>query len=152
MSARVAKFQEIANDIRAGIEDGSFPPGSRLPTREDLCGAYATSGATVSHALALLAQEGLVYTGQGFSPMVADRSGTTVKDLVDELMPALVAVRIRRGMDQPQVAELMGVKTSQVCELETGVTQNPLLNTYLRYALAVRVRVHVQLQDLDEAE
>lgn len=60
----------IADAIRAGIESGQYPPGSRLPGLPALAQAYKASLVTVRLALARLRQEGLIMSRQGVGNFV----------------------------------------------------------------------------------
>ncbi|WP_189829045.1 GntR family transcriptional regulator [Streptomyces subrutilus] len=54
-------YQRIADDLRRGITDGTFPPGAQIPTEADLLERYGVkSRATVRQGLALLVHEGLI--------------------------------------------------------------------------------------------
>jgi GntR family transcriptional regulator len=60
----------IADAIRAGIESGQHPPGSRLPGLPALAQTYKASLVTVRLALARLRQEGLIMSQQGVGNFV----------------------------------------------------------------------------------
>ncbi|WP_207386551.1 GntR family transcriptional regulator [Protofrankia symbiont of Coriaria ruscifolia] len=64
----------ISDDIRARIEAGSYPAGSRLPTLDTLASEYMCSLAAVRDALDLLRQQGLVITKQGLGSFVRERA------------------------------------------------------------------------------
>lgn len=70
-------YVRIAADLREGIVQGRFPPGSRLPTKERLCAQYAVAGQTVDKAKLVLRTEGLIID--------RTKAGTFV---VDPLPPA----------------------------------------------------------------
>jgi GntR family transcriptional regulator len=63
----------IADDIRAKIETGDYPPGSQLPTYDELAADYLCSLAVVRKAVDLLRQQGLVVTLQGKGSYVRER-------------------------------------------------------------------------------
>jgi GntR family transcriptional regulator len=58
-------YQQIVDELRAEILDGRRPPGSRMPSENDLATRYRTSRPTVRRALAVLKAEGLLSTEQG---------------------------------------------------------------------------------------
>ena len=66
------KYEAIARDIQASIEDGSLKPGERLPTVVELCETYAVSKITIKRAIEWLTELGLVTSKRG--------SGTYVKN------------------------------------------------------------------------
>ncbi|MGO8961562.1 MAG: GntR family transcriptional regulator [Streptosporangiaceae bacterium] len=61
----VPKYQRIASNLRARIGRGEYPPGSTLPTQQELAEAYSAAQNTVKSALAVLRGEGLIETAQG---------------------------------------------------------------------------------------
>ncbi|RSN12772.1 GntR family transcriptional regulator [Nonomuraea sp. WAC 01424] len=62
----------IANDLRAAIADGRFPPGAKLPTVRDLAAQYDVSRNTAAKAIAQLGNEGTIVTRYGSGAYVRD--------------------------------------------------------------------------------
>ncbi|WP_203787436.1 winged helix-turn-helix domain-containing protein, partial [Longispora fulva] len=60
-----ARFRDLAAEIRAAITDGTFPPGSKLPSESELAERYAVSRGTVRQTFALLRADGLIASQQG---------------------------------------------------------------------------------------
>ena len=58
-------YQRIADDLRAGIADGTYPVGERLPSLQTLVRTTGTSTSTVRAAYQQLAAEGLVESLHG---------------------------------------------------------------------------------------
>jgi GntR family transcriptional regulator len=65
-----AKYQQIADRLRAQITRGELAPEDRLPSEPDLVRLYEASRNTVRLALALLTSQGLVVTRQGLGTFV----------------------------------------------------------------------------------
>jgi GntR family transcriptional regulator len=63
----------IADELRQQIQTGTYAPGSRLPTIEELRRAYGVSEIVIRHAVALLRHEGLVDTRRGGGTVVRAR-------------------------------------------------------------------------------
>ena len=80
----MAGFRLIAEQIRRAIEDGKYPPGSRIPTEYELAGLYGSSRETIRRALALLKADGLLVTARS--------QGTFVR-------PAPVRLKVTRYAD-----------------------------------------------------
>jgi|HubBroStandDraft_5_1064220.scaffolds.fasta_scaffold2189457_1 DNA-binding GntR family transcriptional regulator len=59
------KYRQVRDDLRARIDKGEFPPGSRLPTRPELAEEYGFSVGTIADAIRMLRDEGYVETAQG---------------------------------------------------------------------------------------
>ncbi len=60
-----AKYQIVADALRAHIQTGKYADAAALPTEFAIAGEYQVSRQTVRQALALLAREGLIATRQG---------------------------------------------------------------------------------------
>lgn len=60
-----AKYRQVADLLRAAIKAGEYAPGSALPSQPKLAAKYDITQSSVSKAVAILEQEGLVRTGQG---------------------------------------------------------------------------------------
>src|SRR5580658_1390514 len=58
-------YARIADDLRAQITDGTYPPGALLPSRNELAAMYSVSAITARDALAVLSQEGLAQAIRG---------------------------------------------------------------------------------------
>ena len=61
----VPGYRQVRDDLRARIDRGEFPPGSQLPTREQLAEQYGFSVGTIAGAIRELRAEGYVETVQG---------------------------------------------------------------------------------------
>ena len=59
-------YQRIVDELRAEIVGGQRPPGSRMPSENELAARYQTSRPTVRRALALLKADGLLVTGANY--------------------------------------------------------------------------------------
>ncbi|HWT38515.1 MAG TPA: GntR family transcriptional regulator, partial [Paraburkholderia sp.] len=64
---QAALYQRIRDALHARILDGTYPPGTRLPTEHALCDSHNVSRITIRQALERLRQEGWVEKihGQG---------------------------------------------------------------------------------------
>ncbi|HEU4807613.1 MAG TPA: GntR family transcriptional regulator [Homoserinimonas sp.] len=62
---------QLASLLRASVDDGSLPPGSKVPTEVELQGKFGVSRSVVRQALAALSAEGLILRGRGRGSVVA---------------------------------------------------------------------------------
>ena len=67
------QYRQLADLIRAAIEQGEFPPGSELPAEDQLASLHGVSRATVNRAVLILRGEGAVRVVRG--------RGTVVREL-----------------------------------------------------------------------
>lgn len=65
--ARRARYQEIADDLRAKISAGTYPLDSALPSTAELMSAYAVSNTVIQRAINELKHEGVLegHAGKG---------------------------------------------------------------------------------------
>lgn len=68
-----ARYAHVAEELRAAIVGGRFPPGTRLPSERELADEFAVSRATVVSAFHLLRGERLIETRRGSGSWVARR-------------------------------------------------------------------------------
>lgn len=64
-------YEQIRLELREQIMNGTYPPGSQLPTEATLCVDYQVSRITVVRALAELESEGLIERVQGKGSIVS---------------------------------------------------------------------------------
>lgn len=63
-------WRQIADDLRADIESGALPAGSRLPSNPDLAEIYGVARATAVKAINALQREGLLRVVNGLGTFV----------------------------------------------------------------------------------
>jgi GntR family transcriptional regulator len=68
-----AKYQYIADELRAAIHRGDYGPGDALPSETQLRTTYDVSRPTVRHAVAILKSEGLIDVEHGRGAFVRRR-------------------------------------------------------------------------------
>lgn len=68
-----AKYQQIADELRAAIHRGDYGPGDALPSESQLRTTYDVSRPTVRHAVAMLRTEGLIDVEHGRGAFVRRR-------------------------------------------------------------------------------
>lgn len=66
-------YRRVRAALRAQIEAGELPPGSLIPTEQDLVAQYGVSRTTVREALSGLVQEGLLVRQRGKGTFVTAR-------------------------------------------------------------------------------
>lgn len=52
-------YQRVAEDMANRIKSGEFPPGSRLPSRTELCEQYEVSSFVADRVFLILKMQGL---------------------------------------------------------------------------------------------
>jgi DNA-binding FadR family transcriptional regulator len=93
---------ELIARLAADITGGRIPPGSRLPTEQELIAATGVSRTVVREAVAALRAEGLVVTRQGvgaFVPANARRPFRVDVDRLSSLREVLDVMELRTGVE-----------------------------------------------------
>lgn len=68
------RWEQIADVLRAGIADGTYPPRSRVPSVQQLVAEYGVAVDTAQKVLTRLREDGVIYTVRGLGSFVADDS------------------------------------------------------------------------------
>jgi len=81
-------YRRLADDLRAALRDGRYPPDVKLPTEAELAERYRISRQTVRRAFQDLVAEGLVHRVPGRGTFAAPRDGRYLRQFgsVEELM------------------------------------------------------------------
>lgn len=84
----MAKYVDIANDLRERIRAGEYPVGSALPGLTDLKERYNASLNTVRGAQDILRSEGLLRIAQGEGAFVIEKPQWSPADILTSLREA----------------------------------------------------------------
>src|SRR6201985_1055095 len=60
-----ALYRKVADDIKAAIAGGEYPPNTRLPSENELAQRYGVSRGTVRQAFAALRADGVIASRRG---------------------------------------------------------------------------------------
>ncbi|MDQ2708507.1 MAG: GntR family transcriptional regulator [Actinomycetota bacterium] len=71
-------YVQVAEAIRAAVENGRYRPGDKLPTQAEIVSTYGVSVATVKKALATLQAAGLIVSRRGEGAFVRVHQGEPV--------------------------------------------------------------------------
>ncbi|WP_024865939.1 GntR family transcriptional regulator [Butyrivibrio sp. FCS014] len=69
----MAKYQKIIDWITECIDEGTLKPGEKLPSENELCDRFGLSRQTVRHAIAKLAEDGLLESRRGSGTYLVDQ-------------------------------------------------------------------------------
>lgn len=67
------KWRQVAEVIRGRIGDGTYPPGSRVPSVVQIIEEFNIANVTAQKVLRALREEGLIRTEPGMGSFVADQ-------------------------------------------------------------------------------
>ncbi|UIX33141.1 GntR family transcriptional regulator [Streptomyces sp. GQFP] len=67
----IPRWRQVAEVLRKRIEDGTYPPRSRVPSVIQITAEFGIAGATAQKVLQGLRREGLTYTEPGLGSFVA---------------------------------------------------------------------------------
>ncbi len=120
--------QRIFKDIETRILSGEWRPGDRIPIEHDLVGQYQCSRMTVSKALSILVERGLIVRRRKAGSFVAspqiDRTVMDIQDISTEAALAgyehrheILSRKIER-LDTAEAAQLQAPEGSEVLRLQ----------------------------------
>jgi DNA-binding GntR family transcriptional regulator len=75
--APLPPYRQIADILRRRIESGQYQPDTRIPTESELIEAFEVARTTARRAIAVLRDEGLIYTVPQRGSYVARRSSAS---------------------------------------------------------------------------
>ncbi len=112
-----ALYRRVYEVLRRAIGDGSWAPGTSLPSEAGLGARFGVSRITVRQALQLLQIEGYIRTQRARRALVISRHPLgqaagkvdTIEELIEAARDADLKVRSWRSELAPEVAQLLGV-------------------------------------------
>jgi len=121
--------ERVAEYLQRLISEDGLAPGTQLPSRRDLARKLGVSQATISGAIRLLEQRGLVRTNTGSGTYVVDRFSSAFAESMQRLFQfsgsTLEDLIIFREMIEPSIATLAAkcAAPDDVAELRTILRQ-----------------------------
>ncbi|MEV0534707.1 GntR family transcriptional regulator [Kitasatospora sp. NPDC050463] len=110
------RYEQIAAKLTAQIDDGTLPPGERLPAETELADIYEVSVPTVRQAVGVLQAQGLVDKQHGRGTFVRRQPTPVTRD----------NLRHQWEKDRARESEGERLKTGAT-EHDTGLTVNDLV-------------------------
>jgi GntR family transcriptional regulator len=107
-------YTQLANALRAQIDDGKWPVGSRLPSIEMLAQEFGVASATIRQAIKVLEEEGLVRRRHGRGTFIEREPSAkrwlrlasdwdSLINMIEQLKPELLLVETAKR--QPRILE-----------------------------------------------
>ncbi|WP_262062608.1 GntR family transcriptional regulator [Streptomyces sp. STR69] len=75
---KLAPWEELTEELKEAIADGTLPPGEEIPTVADIAQAHGVSVATAHRAFAQLKKDGLIEVSRGRRAIVCSRQEEAV--------------------------------------------------------------------------
>ena len=141
-------MQQLYEDVRARILDGSLEEGTRLPSEPEACRIYNVSRTTVREAYLKLQQEGIVEVRRGSGRYIVPGASTILKGSANLLTsmrkhlealgyaPEIQVLGVVRREPTADEVSLFGTRTNHVIEVERSYVADGDLLTYARNVLA----------------
>ncbi|WP_327392568.1 GntR family transcriptional regulator [Streptomyces sp. NBC_01186] len=111
------KYVRLAQTLQSRIEDGTYAPGTRVPSENQLVQTFGMSRPTVVRALELLKRDGWLESRQGYGTIVRgqpetiqqkDQRGRQALERVEARTPGRL-VEVGEVPAPPRVASLLGI-------------------------------------------
>src|SRR3954471_18237935 len=93
---------ELVSRLTSDIPSGRLPPGSRLPTEQEMIAATGVSRTVIREAVAALRADKLVITRQGVGAFVPENARPPLRIAFDRLSPlraVLEVMELRTGIE-----------------------------------------------------
>lgn len=68
-----SKWSQIAEILAARIEDGTYPPGTKIPTIMEIMAEFAVTNRTAQKVVKALREQGLIRTESGMGSFVVEQ-------------------------------------------------------------------------------
>ncbi|MCZ4506899.1 winged helix-turn-helix domain-containing protein [Streptomyces sp. ActVer] len=72
----IPRWRQVAEVIRSRIEDGTYPPRTRVPSVQQIIAEFGIATATAQKVHKGLRTEGLIHTEPGLGSFVTEQSAT----------------------------------------------------------------------------
>ena len=128
-------YIKIYDKLKSAIKGGTYPPGSFLPTEQELETLYQVSRTTIRKAVKLLSDEGILSVRQGCGTMVMDIRTTTGSMMID-VIPA--SRDIAADLFIPEGTPVARIQRLQLAD-GRPVT---LMENYIEYAKVPGIEQH----------
>jgi GntR family transcriptional regulator len=127
------RYIQVYSTVRDWIYQGSYKPGSRLPTEEELCRLFAVSRITTRKAVDMLVDEGLVERQPG-------RGTFVVEDLADAPVIGEMEQLLRKVERLGKTSRIAHAEVTEV-EADTETARDLALPPGARVQRASHVRL-----------
>jgi GntR family histidine utilization transcriptional repressor len=142
LSQDVALYQQIKDFIASKIQDGTWRPGDRLPSENDLVVQFGMSRMTVNRALRELVEQGRIRRVAGVGSFVAD-----VKPQANLLQIASLADDIRRRGHDYACDVIVVERTSASLDIATVLGLTTGASVFHSVCVHLENGVPVQLEE-----
>lgn len=99
--------QLVVEKLTDRLENGTYPPGGRMPSSAELCEEFGVSRTVMREALASLKSAGRVVARQGSGVFVTERDSRPIHfeaGRIDDIRSALEILELRFGVEMQSVA------------------------------------------------
>ncbi|MFE9440693.1 GntR family transcriptional regulator [Streptomyces sp. NPDC006602] len=76
----IPRWRQVAEVIRRRIEDGTYPPRTRIPSVVEITAEFGIAAVTAQKVHKGLRQEGLIYTEPGLGSFVTERQESSTAE------------------------------------------------------------------------
>ena len=92
IKGRSTARNRVLSHLREGISDGTYPVGSRLPSKRELSLRLGVSRPTIRHVLTQMEEEGVIYPNGRFLLMVSDQTRVALEKSLSHVLKNTVVV------------------------------------------------------------
>jgi GntR family transcriptional regulator len=122
--SRKALYFDVIDFLLEDIKSGQFPPGSKLPSEDQLAREFSVSRVTLREALRVLEDDGVIVRRHGSGTFVLDKRAIPVQPLSSivsistifkkvGLEDSFIKVGVKKIPATPRIAEKLGIPVGQ---------------------------------------
>ena len=78
---RKALYLDVIDILMKRIQEGQYPPGSKLPSEDQLAREFGISRVSLREGLRVMSEDGILFRRQGSGTFVRDNKAIPVQDL-----------------------------------------------------------------------
>jgi GntR family transcriptional regulator len=161
-SVKSPRYIQVYSSVRDWIFQGSYKPGSRLPTEEELCRMFDVSRITTRKAVDMLVDEGLVLRQPGRGTFVVeDLADAPVVGEMDQLLRKVERLGKKTVVGEAEILEVEAdAETQRDLDLLPGAKVQRASHTrlmdkepigYVVTYLPAALKVRFDLKELNES-
>ncbi|MBR3346122.1 MAG: PLP-dependent aminotransferase family protein [Solobacterium sp.] len=152
MKKKIPAYLELYQQLRNAITDGTYPYGSKLPSKRSISSQYRLSLVTIEHALELLNEEGYIEPKERAGLFVSYRSDTVLP--VTEELDAVYTIPEKLPEDSFPFSVIARTIRRVVSEYQEEILVkspphgHPLLQNAIATHLAMSRGIHVKPEQI----
>lgn len=160
MNTGIPLYYRIANHLRNRIMSGTYPPGERIPTENELSDKFNASRITIRQSLKVLESQGMLNRKQGIGTIVNKNIKLKpisfngyVEDIIFQLLPArVIHFQKKEVKASSEIKDLLGFSEDEcpIVQLERVRAIGDQINSYALNFLPLEIGRNIAEESLKQ--